>query len=386
VAGPSAGGYVPRFSYSHEMVGDLMGIEGACRLVDVLTLPPDAAFRLKYDAQRRSTRFSTGIEGNTIRLETLAQGIALADRTGARRLQEVRNYWMALEWLERQVEEGAALSEAFIRRLHRVIVVRGRGRRGEMSDYRTEECPVVDAATGHVDYGPPTPADVPGLMAALVAWRNGVDAAGLPGPVRAGALAYQFVTIHPFADGNGRTARALATAELWFGGYRMRGFLSMEEEYFRDLPRYYDSLQMGLPVDYYQGRNDPDLTPWLAYFLATMATAAARVRDRALALRETRPRVKAPWETLPRRQQQLLSRLVLADPGSDEVPGFAATQIADWFMVSAQTARAWLGEWREAGLIAPATERSRVRTWVLTEEFRALVRAARSDTRDSPIA
>ncbi len=361
VASHSAESYVPRFTYTHEMVGHLMAIEGACRLVDVLTLPPDAAFLLRHDAQRRSTRFSTGIEGNTVRLETLAQGIALADRQGSQRLQEVRNYWVALEWLERQVEEGAALSEAFIRRLHRIIVVRGRGRRGETSDYRTEECPVVDAATGRVDYGPPTPADVPALMAALVAWRASDEATRLPGPVRAGIVAYQFVTVHPFPDGNGRTARALATAELWFGGYRMRGFLSMEEEYFRDLPRYYDSLQMGLPMDYYQGRNDPDLTRWLAYFLETMAAAAGRVCDRALQLRARRPRIRAPWEALPRRQQQLLSRLVLADPEGDEVAGFTAGDVANWFMVSAQTARAWLSEWREAGLVAPNGGRRRVR-------------------------
>jgi Fic family protein len=378
--------YAPRFSYTHEMVNHLMEIEGARRLVDVLVLPPDAAFMLKYDAQRRSTRYSTGIEGNTIRLETIREGIALADRTGSQQQQEVRNYWMALEWLDRRVEENGRFSEEFVRRLHRIIIVRRRGRRGEMSDYRTEECPVVDAATGLVDYGPPRPEDVPCLMAALVEWRNSPAAAELPGPVRAGVLAYQFVTIHPFADGNGRTARALATAELWFSGYRMRGFLSVGEEYFRDLPRYYDSLQMGHPMDYYEGRNDPDLTPWLSYFVETMATAAGRVRDRALKLHEKAPRSSAPWEELDRRQQQLLSRLVLAEPESDEVPGFTAGDVSDWFSVSLQTARAWLREWHEAGLVLPSGGRVRVRAWRLSEEFAALVRATRSASREGPIA
>lgn len=378
--------YVPRFAYTHGMVGHLMGIEGACRLVDVLALPPDAAFLLKYRAQQRSTRYSTGIEGNTIRLETIPQGIALAERTGSRQQQEVRNYWMALEWLERQAEDGARFSEEFIRRLHRIIIVRGPGRRGEMSDYRTEECPVVDAATGQVEYGPPSPGDVPGLMAALVAWRNSPEAAELPGPVRAGILAYRFVTIHPFADGNGRTARALATAELWFTGYRMRGFLSMEEEYFRDLPRYYGSLQMGLPMDYYDGRHDPDLTPWLSYFLETMATAAQRVERRALELREAEPRTATPWEALNRRQQQLLSRLVLAEPESDAVPHFGAPDLSRWFTISVQTARAWLHEWCDSGLIAPVAGRTRIRAWRLNEEFEALVAATRNASRESEIA
>ncbi len=335
---------------------------------------------LKYDAQRRSTRYSTAIEGNALRLEEIRQGIALADRTGSQQQQEVRNYWMALEWLERQVEDNARFSEEFIRRLHRIIIVRGRGRRGEMSDYRTEECPVVDVATGQVDYGPPRPEDVPSLIEALVAWRNSADAMTLPGPVRAGLLAYQFVTIHPFPDGNGRTGRALASAELWFSGYRMRGFLSMEEEYFGDLQRYYDSLQMGLPMDYYEGRDDPDLTPWLAYFLETMASAARRVRDRALELYETMPRPGAPWEELSRRQQQLLSRLVLVEPDGEEVPTFTPGDIADWFMISVQTARAWLREWHEAGFVEPVSGEQRIRAWALNGTFLALVARVRNAT------
>lgn len=372
--------YTPHFSYTHEMVTHLMEIEGACSLVDVLILPPDAAFMLKYDAQRRSTRYSTAIEGNTLRLDEIRQGIALADRTGSQQQQEVRNYWMALEWLERQVEDNARFSEEFIRRLHRLIIVRGRGRRGEMSDYRTEECPVVDAATGRVDYGPPRSDDVPLLMEALVIWRNSAEAQALPGPARAGILAYQFVTIHPFPDGNGRTARALATAELWFSGYRMRGFLSMEEEYFRDLQRYYGSLQMGLPMDYYQGRNDPDLTPWLAYFLETMSEAAERVRDRAMQLHAAIPAPKALWEDLNRRQQQLLSRLAVVESEGMEAPTFIPRDIADWFVVSTRTAREWLQEWRSEEFVLPASGEERVRSWRLSEDFQRLVTNVRRAT------
>ena len=381
----TAAAYTPGFSYTHEMVGHLMQIEGACRLVDVLVLPPDAAFLLKYDAQHRSTRYSTAIEGNTLPPEEIRQGIALANRTGSQQQQEVRNYWMALEWLERQVEDNARFSEEFIRRLHRIIIVRGRGRRGEKSDYRTEECPVVDAATGQVDYGPPRPEDVPSLMESLVAWRNSAQARAFPGPVRAGILAYQFVTIHPFPDGNGRTARALATAELWFSGYRMRGFLSMEEEYFGGLQRYYESLQMGLPMSYYEGRNNPDLTPWLAYFLETMSAAASRVRDRALSLHEVMPQPRAPWEDLNRRQQQLLSRLVLVEADEEGVPSFTPGDIADWFTVSAQTARTWLQEWHKAGFIEPASGELRIRAWALNETFSDLVKQVRSTTRSGQI-
>ncbi|HQK95072.1 MAG TPA: Fic family protein [Armatimonadota bacterium] len=257
-----------------------------------------------------------------------------------------------------------------------------------MSDYRTEECPVVDSATGSIDYGPPSPRDVPLLMSSLVAWRNSDEAARLPGPVRAGVLAYQFVTIHPFADGNGRTARALGTWELWTSGYRMRGFLSVEEEYHRDLPRYYGSLQMGLPSNYYSGRNNPDLTPWLSYFVETMATAAVRVRDRALRLRHAAPPDPPAWEELTRPQQQLLMRLLLAgmDRNTEECPTFTPHDVAEWFGVSPATARQWLDEWRCQRLIVPASGHEQVRRWALREELATLVAGAISATRGGPIA
>ena len=388
--------YEPRFCYTDSMVRDLMTIEGARQLIEVLPLPPDAAFLLRYEAQRQSTRYSTAIEGNTLSLEEIREALSHSDRTGSRQQQEVRNYWNALEALERMVPDAvfsrltggrghltdlgrrhaasALISETLIRMLHSVIIPRGRGRRPLQSSYRTVECPVVDAATGLIEYGPPAPADVPELMAELVGWRNSDDAASLPVPIRAGILAYQFVTIHPFDDGNGRTARALATAELWFSGYRMRGFLSVEEEYFRDLKLYYDNLQMGLPMNYYEGRNDPDLTPWLEYFTHTLALAADRLGSRALALHRAQQAEDTPWEHLSRRQQQLLMRLAHSADEAGARP-FSPADVADWFMVSATTARAWLREWHEEGFIHPCAGAVRVRSWELAEPYARLVKA-----------
>jgi len=386
--------YEPRFRYTDAMVRDLMSVEGARQLIEVLPLPPDAAFLLRYEAQRRSTRYSTAIEGNALSLEEIREALAHSDRVGSRQQQEVRNYWNALEWLERHLPEPdlrllspqdrhpseaelgepgrLLMRERFVRMLHSIIIPRGRGRRPLRSSYRTAQCPVVDAASGVIEYGPPDPEDVPGLMAALGLWRMSLGAVSLPVPIRAGILAYQLVTIHPFDDGNGRTARAMATAELWLGGYRMRGFLSVEEEYFKDLKLYYENLQMGLPMDYYQGRNDADLTPWLEYFTRTLATAASRLRERALDLRRSEQPQGVPWEHLGRRQQQLLMTLVRS--ASDTTPRvFAAADVADWFMVSGRTARSWLQEWRGAGFVTPASGTARVRLWRLSEQYEGLV-------------
>ena len=378
----SADEYNPRFSYTSEIVGDLMTIAGAAQLVEALVVPPDMALRLVNEARERATHYSTSIEGNQLDLDEVRQAIAAGDRTGSDYQQEVRNYWRALEWLEQETERGARISEEFIRKLHRIIIVRRRGRRGEMSEYRTEECPVWDTATSIVDYVPPHPEDVPSLMGTLIAWYDCPAARELPGPLRAAIMAYQLVTIHPFADGNGRTARALATAELWRSGYGMKGFLSVEEHYDADRQRYYDSLQMGLDVEYYQGRNDPDLTPWLTYFMQTLSQAAEPVRDSALQLYEAMPRLSFVWEDLNRRQQQVLSRLVLETPESPEVPTFAAGDIERWFGVSNTTAHTWLESWRAADFIEPASGRQRITSWRLAKSYQRLVAGVRRAMQD----
>jgi Fic family protein len=146
------------------------------------------------------------------------------------------------------------------------------------------------------------------LMRELVDWLSTSEASELPAPIRAAILTHRFLSIHPFNGGNGRTGRLLATAELWRSGYRMRGFFSFDEYFNAERDRYYRNLQMGLPVDFYDGRNDHDHTPWLVYFVETMARAASELQAKAKSLYKAASPETAPWENLPRTSQQLLTR------------------------------------------------------------------------------
>lgn len=368
--------FQPRFTYKHAMVKNLGAIEAARAVIDVLPLPPDRVLYLRQAARQRATRNSTRIEGNTLNSVEVTKAVIAVGKSQGEMQQEVRNYWRALEWIEEQLEEERHITEDYIRELHCIIVVRGHGRRGNKSNYRTGECPVVDAGTQTIDYGPPKPGDVPGLMAELVEWLDGSMAMELTGPVRAGLLAHRFVSIHPFGDGNGRTARALATAELWRSGYDMRGFLSLEEHYTANIGAYYDSLQMGLPVDYYEGRNDPDHTRWLDYFLNTMAHAAEELRRQAVSLYAPEQRVAPPWDRLLRVQQQLLTRLLvrcLSDKSASL--DFSPSDMVDWYGISASTAREWLQKWCDDGFIGPANEKAqRVRSYILKQHWVELLK------------
>ncbi len=370
--------FQPRFSYTHAMAGTLGVIEAARAVIDVLPLPPDQVLFLRQAARQRATRNSTRIEGNTLNSAEVGQAVVSVGKSQSEMQQEVRNYWRALEWIEEELEAHRTVTEDFICELHCIVLVRGHGRRGHLSKYRTGECPVVDEATRRIDYGPPKPGDVPALMSGLVEWLQSKPAAELPGPVRAGLLTHRFVSVHPFSDGNGRTARALATTELWRSGYDMRGFLSLEEYYTANLNAYYDSLQMGLPVDFYEGRHDPDHTRWLEYFLATMAKAAEELRGQAVALFAPEKRIAPPWEQLRRVQQQLLTRLLVRclNDRKDSLV-FSPSDIVEWYGISGATARDWLDKWRDEEFVKPTkAEAQRVRAYILAGNWEALVRNA----------
>ena len=89
-------------------------------------------------------------------------------------------------------------------------------------------------------------------------WLHGMREAeqeGLPAPLIAGIAHYQYVTIHPYYDGNGRTARLLASYCMQKGGYDLKGLYSLEEYYAQNLGAYYEALTVG-PHNYYLGRAD----------------------------------------------------------------------------------------------------------------------------------
>jgi Fic family protein len=368
--------YAPRFGYTDRMVGALGRIEAARAVIEVLPLPPDEGLKLRLRAVQMHTRSSTAIEGNTLGERDFRRAVvAVGPRQGAEAEQEVRNYWLALERVEEYAEEGRPPDQAFIKELHAMVIVRLRGRRSA-SNYRKVECPVVDSSTKTVDYAPPEPKDVPPMMQGLEAWLHAGPTRALPGPVRAAILSHRFLSIHPFEDGNGRTARLLATAELWRSGYRMRGFFSFEEFFEADRAQYYRSLQMGLPIDFYDGRYDADLTPWIEYFVETMARAADELRVRAQQLHEATEPVGMPWESLSRRQQQVLTRMLLSSfEQRSALVELRPSDIKSWFEVSAITARAWLHEWADEGFLEPmeTVHGQRIRRYRLGQEWYALI-------------
>ena len=134
---------------------------------------------------------------------------------------------------------------------------------------------VYDSQTGNPDYIPPEYIDIPDLLDELVKYVNTTDDHPL---IIAAVVHYQLVTIHPFEDGNGRTARLLSGYILDINGYGFNGIGSLEEYFAYDIDEYYESIQMGLPALYYSGRdNPPHPEIWINYFLRMVLLYSSKV-------------------------------------------------------------------------------------------------------------
>jgi len=180
-----------------------------------------------------------------------------------------------------RVEEWAAkeklLTEDLIKRLHALVE---HGARAKPSPYRDGQNEIRDSASGAIVYLPPEARDVPALMAALIKWVYQAEKDGLPVPLIAALVHYQFVTIHPYYDGNGRMAGLLATFILHQGGYSLNGFFSLEEHHAWDLEAYYHALTVH-PHNYYEGRAEVDLSGWVEYFTRILANVFTAVKEEA---------------------------------------------------------------------------------------------------------
>lgn len=214
--------------------------------LSVLKIPLPPALREKVDRLNilRQIKGTTGIEGNTLSEENIAQVLSTAaERSGnvgsSVEEREVINAQRVLAFIRDHVptNPGGVISEELIRELHRLTTEGCAYRNNIPGQYRQHNVTVGE-------YQPPDHGEIEHLMPQftdLINSRGVIE--GYRAVIRAILAHFYLISIHPFGDGNGRTSRALEAYILYHGGYNVRGFYSLANFYYRNRARYIDMLQ-----------------------------------------------------------------------------------------------------------------------------------------------
>ena len=283
--------YQPQFTITPALLARVEQIAALRERILAGTVEVPWILALQKDTRTRNTHSSTAIEGNPLTLEqvrAVEEGREIP-AIAARAQRDVVNYFAALRFVEKNAAKKTVAHEEILR-LHKIMAgdVMDQGTAGR---YRT-----IAVRVGR--YVPPPPQDVSGLMLELLTWWN-KESAKISPVLSSAIVHYRFESIHPFADGNGRTGRALALWELYRRGFDTHHIFSVDEFYWEDRPRYYAALDA-------VRREGEDLSGWLEYSAEGLQLTLERVWTRVQKLSAGSRRTKL---VLRPKQEQLLQLL-----------------------------------------------------------------------------
>lgn len=272
--------FTPNYIITSNIANCLIKIESLKEKILNLPLTPTVLASLRETARLYTTHYSTMIEGNRLEPNQIEQVLNNEAHFSSRERdeKEVKGYYSALIQVEQWAAKASPVTEKIVQTLHALVVGNGSVKL-KPSVYRDGQNVIRNSHTRKIVYMPPEAKDVAGLMKGMINWIHDNNRI-LPCPLVAGIAHYQFATIHPYYDGNGRTARLLTTLILHLGGYDLKGLYSLEEYYAKNLNAYYDAIGVGPSHNYYLGRAEANITQWIEYFIQGMMISFENVYHR----------------------------------------------------------------------------------------------------------
>jgi Fic family protein len=263
--------------------------------------------------------------------------------------REVHNYIDALNTAIAELKT-LPLSNRLLRHTH-VILMRGvRGEHKQPGEFRTSQNWIGGSSLADAAFIPPHHSEVPALMGDLEAfWHD--DAVTVPHLIRIAISHYQFETIHPFLDGNGRIGRLLITLYLVDNGLLAKPSLYLSDFFERNRGSYYDALT--------RVRQSNDLIHWVRFFLNGVAETAAKGRDTFREILALRTRVERDVLELGKRTPNAQRALHVLY----RRPVIAAVDLATELGVSHPTANALLSDFQRLGFMREMTGGERYRIY-----------------------
>jgi Fic family protein len=316
-------------------------------------LIPEVDFFIQMYAAKEATQ-SSRIEGTETEI---AESMMLESEIEPERRDdwaEVQNYIKAMRFAIEKLET-LPLSSRLLCQTHGVLLQGVRGKQKLPGEFRLSQNWLGGASLKDAVFIPPHHLHVPDLMSDLEFFLHNQDIS-TPHLIRAGIAHYQFETIHPFLDGNGRLGRLLITLYLVSNGLLTKPSLYLSDFINRNKGLYYDNLT--------NVREKNDLNQWLRFFLVGVRETAEDATDtflRILAL-------KAEIET--ERLSQLGKRMPLGHQlmrALYKKPVTNAQQTAQILDVAPATANRLISEFQRLGILHEKTGYQRNRMFVFKE-------------------
>ena len=335
-------------------------LEEANRLLGELNafsqLIPDVDFFIQMHITKEATT-SSRIEGTQTNIEEALVDKRDLDPDKRNDWQEVHNYIQAIHVAIKRLSD-MPLSNRLLRKTHAVLLQGVRGKHKQPGEFRTSQN-WIGVSLKHAAFVPPHHQHVPDLMSDLEKFMHN-DQIHVPHLLKIALIHYQFETIHPFLDGNGRLGRLLIVLYLVSFGLLHKPALYLSDFFERHKGEYYDQLMAV--------RTTHKLEPWLRFFLLGMRETTAlsiQVFKDIMALKERIERKQMPTFHVRRQANaQALMRSLYGTPVTN------IKMVTNLIKAQTNTAAALIDDFVKLGILREFTGQKRDRLFIFEDYVR----------------